>query len=222
VPKKKLIHFKENLTFPFLFQYRYHELGNGFPLKGCWKEKFFQNSNPVILELGCGKGEYTVGLAKAHPEKNFIGMDIKGARLWRGCHTVKQDNLGNVAFIRSMIDHIEHYFTRDEISEIWITFPDPHPGKERKRLTSPRFIEKFQKIMKPGGIIHLKTDDMNLVDYTSGVIEKCGHKEILTIRDLYNSGTGGDVVNVQTYYENIWLQEGKKICYLQFSINNTN
>ncbi len=123
--KKKLIHFKENLSFPFLFQCRYHELNTPFPLQGCWNEKFFANSNPIVLELGCGKGEYTVGLAKAYPDKNFIGMDIKGARLWRGCRTVKDENLGNVAFIRSLIDYIEYFFLKGKFLKYGLLFPTP-------------------------------------------------------------------------------------------------
>ena len=221
MPKKKLIHFQENLTFPFLFQFRYFEHNKGFPLKGEWNENFFRNSNPIILELGCGKGEYTVGLAKAHPEINFIGMDIKGARLWRGCRTVQDENLGNVAFVRSMVDHIEYYFAQGEVSGIWITFPDPQPGKERKRLTSPRFLRKYQSILKPGGIIHLKTDDREFYEYTLNVISEHSHNPGFITDDLYHSGTTEDVIRHQTYYENIWLGIGKKICYLQFSLKNS-
>ncbi|MEI7490154.1 MAG: tRNA (guanosine(46)-N7)-methyltransferase TrmB [Bacteroidota bacterium] len=219
--KKKLIHFKENLSFPFLFQCRYHELNTPFPLQGCWNEKFFANSNPIVLELGCGKGEYTVGLAKAYPDKNFIGIDIKGARLWRGCRTVKDENLGNVAFIRSLIDYIEYFFSEGEVSEIWITFPDPQPNKERQRLTSTRFLEKFQRIMKPGGVIYLKTDSAEYYDFTLRTISENGFLLGYKTDDLYHSGTKEDVVNYQTYYENRWLGMGKKICYLRFSFMNT-
>jgi len=221
VPKKKLIHFRENLTFPFLFQFRFHELREVFPLKGSWGEKFFGNPNPIILELGCGKGEYTIGLAKEYPGRNFIGIDVKGARLWRGCRSVKEENLGNVAFIRSQIDHLEHYFAMGEVSEIWITFPDPQPGKERKRLTSPRFLEKYQKIIKSGGIIHLKTDDWDFYDYTLKVAGEYSHEISVSSAHVYSSGTEGDVVKFQTHYENIWLGIGKKICYLQFSLKHS-
>jgi len=221
VPKKKLIHFQENLTFPFLFQFRYHELRNDFPMKGSWDEKFFGNHNPVILELGCGKGECTVGLAKAYPDKNFIGIDVKGARLWRGCRTIKEEKLGNAAFIRSQVDHIEYYFAPGEISEIWITFPDPQPGKERKRLTSPRFLWKYQRIMKPGGIIYLKTDNREFYDFTLKVVNDNGHKLGYKTDDLYHSGTAEDVIKFQTYYEQMWLGMGKKICYLRFSLQDS-
>lgn len=219
--KKKLIHFQENLTFPFLFQFRFHELDKVFHLKGSWGEKFFGNANPIILELGCGKGEYTIGLARSYRGRNFIGMDIKGARLWKGCRSVKEENLGNVAFIRSQIDHLEHYFAMGEVSEIWITFPDPQPGKERKRLTSPRFLEKFKNVMKPGGIIHLKTDDRDFYEYTLKIATEYGHETFVSSNDIYNSGTTGDVTGFQTHYENIWLGIGKKICYLQFSLKNS-
>ena len=221
VTKKKLIHFQENLTFPFLFQLKYIELQKGFSLKGCWNENFFGNENPLILELGCGKGEYTVGLAQAYPEKNFIGIDIKGARLWRGCRTVKDKNLGNVAFIRSMVDQIESYFSPGEVSEIWITFPDPQPGKERKRLSCPRFLEIYRKIMNPDGIIRLKTDEREFYNYTLGVIRDHGLKPGFATDDLYHSDHSAitdDVIKVRTYYENIWLDLGKKICYLRFCL----
>jgi len=217
VPKKKLIHFQENLTFLFLFQSRYTELRNGFPLKGNWNKTFFCNTNPIVLELGCGKGEYAVGLAKTYPGKNFIGMDVKGARLWRGCRTVKDQNLPNVAFIRSMIDHIEYYFAPCEISEIWITFPDPQPGKEKKRLTSSRFLTKYQRILKPGGVIHLKTDDKDFYNFTLLALSENGCNLGLCTDDLYNSGSVEDAVKFQTYYEDLWLEINKKICYLRFS-----
>lgn len=216
--KKKLIHFKENLNFPFLFQFRYHELRNEFSLKGHWNEKFFCNPNPIILELGCGKGEYTVGLAKKYPEKNFIGIDVKGARLWRGCKSVSEENLGNVAFIRSLVDHIEFFFGPGEASEIWITFPDPQPGKERKRLTSSGFLGKYQRILKPGGTVHLKTDDREYYDYTLQMISQLDHTMEFCSDDLYHSGNDEDVIKVQTYYENKWLDMGKNICYLRFRL----
>jgi len=220
VPKKKLIHFQENLTFPFLFQFRFHELGKVFHLRGSWGEKFFGNTNPIILELGCGKGEYTTGLARSYPGRNFIGIDIKGARLWKGCRSVKEENLVNVAFIRSQIDHLEHYFAPGEVSEIWITFPDPQPGKVRKRLTSPRFLNKYQNILKPGGIIHLKTDDPGFYEYTLEVVNEGGHITMESSNDVYSSGIAGDVIRFCTHYENIWLGIGKKICYLKFRLKH--
>lgn len=220
MPKKKLIHFRENRSFPHLFQLRYHEVKEDFSLKSNWNRDFFHNNNPIILELGCGKGEYTVELAEKYPEINFIGMDLKGARLWRGCKTVEEKGLKNVAFIRSMIDWIEKFFGDNEISEIWITFPDPFPNKERRRLTSPVFLDRYRKIMIPGGIIHLKTDNADFFSYTLEIIEKSNHQLISATDDLYHSKNTGDMISVQTYYEKIWLEQGKRICYVKFRIIN--
>ena len=219
MPKKKLIHFRENLAFPHLFQFRYHELQKGFPLQGIWNPAFFQNSNPIILELGCGKGEYTIGLARAYPSQNFIGMDIKGARLWRGCKTAVEENPRNVAFIRSLVDHIEKYFSADEVSEIWITFPDPQPKREKKRLTSTNFLARYKNVLKQNGIIHLKTDDNEFFDYTLDVIESSGFSLLWSTRDLYRTGTSDDVIKFQTFYEKIWLGSGRKISYLRFTMS---
>ena len=219
MPKKKLIHFEENLTFSHLFQPAYHELRQGFFLKSGWNKNFFHNGHPIILELGCGKGEYTVGLAEKHREMNFIGIDLKGARLWRGCKTVAEKQWKNIAFIRTRVDHIESLFGKDEVSAIWITFPDPQPGKERKRLTGPIFLEKYRKILKPGGIIHLKTDNLNFYLYTLEIIHMYQHRLLFASDDLYQSGIIDDVISIQTYYEKIWLEEGKKICYLKFQLN---
>lgn len=216
--KKKLVHFRENLHFPHLFQPTYQELLAGFSLKGSWNRNFFKNESPIILELGCGKGEYTVGLAMKHPELNFIGIDWKGARLWRGCKTVEEKQLRNTGFIRARVDHIESLFSSSEISEIWITFPDPQKGKERKRLTSPVFLEKYAKILKPGGSIHLKTDDSFFFNYTLEVIKKAGHHLVAATEDIYRSGVTGEVTEIRTYYEAMWLESGKSISYLKFKI----
>lgn len=217
--KKKLIHFRENHLFPHLFQLRYHELKEDFFLKSKWNSDFFHNANPIILELGCGKGEYTVELAEKYLEKNFIGMDLKGARLWRGCKTVQEKGMKNVAFIRSMIDHIGKFFGENEISEIWITFPDPHPKKERRRLTAPVFLERYRQILSPGGILHLKTDNQDFYSYTHDLIKTSGHTLLFATDDLYNSGIHDDVISVQTTYEKKWLEQGKKICYLKFRLH---
>jgi len=224
VPKKKLIHFQENLTFQHLFQPIHQDLQNDFYLKSKWHEKFFENKNPIVVELGCGKGEYTVGLAAKYPEKNFIGIDLKGARLWRGCKLVALQKLKNVAFIRTRIDHLEKLFGIQEVAEIWITFPDPQPGKERKRLTSPVFLSKYKNILADDGIIHLKTDNQVFFSYSLGIIKEYKYDLLYVTDDLYHSGLQEDVVSIQTYYEKIWLEEGKKICYLRFrlsSLNNT-
>lgn len=215
MPKKKLIHFAENLTFPFLFQPPYQTLEQGFFMKGKWNSSFFQNDHKITVELGCGKGEYTVALAKLYPGRNFIGVDIKGARLWRGCRSVIGEGLSNVAFIRTRVDHIVKFFEPSEVGEIWITFPDPQTGKERKRLTSPRFMEYYRNILPDDGIIHLKTDNVMFFEYTLQVIRELGMNLIWATSDLYRSGCTDDVMAVQTHYEKIWLAEGKNIHYLR-------
>lgn len=219
--KKKLQRFAENLTFDNFFQYQYEQLqSDGFPLKGRWHEAFFKNENPIIVELGCGKGEYAVGLARQYPDKNFIGVDIKGARMWRGLKTAKEEQLTNVAFLRTRIELIEHYFASGEVSEIWITFPDPQPRKSRahKRLTSPRFINRYRNILKPEGVIHLKTDDMPLYAYTLEVIREGGHRLVFHTPDLYKLTDELDVKKIRTFYEQIWLEQGLTIKYIQFSL----
>jgi tRNA (guanine-N7-)-methyltransferase len=218
VAKKKLIHFRENLTFLHLFQPKYHDLIAGFPLRGNWNKSYFRNGHPIVAELGCGKGEYTVGLAAADPRRNFIGIDWKGARLWRGCKTVAETRMENVAFVRTQIGMIGHLFAPGEISEIWITFPDPQVKKERCRLTSPGFLDKYSEIMIPGGIIHLKTDDTFFYEYTLAVITGRGYTVIENITDLYRSNRTDVTVTIRTYYENRWLELGKNIYYLSFRI----
>jgi tRNA (guanine-N7-)-methyltransferase len=195
VTKKKLIHFQENLTFPHLFQPSFTEIDHDFRLSSSWGKDFFLNDHPITLELGCGKGEYTVGLAEKYPEKNFIGIDFKGARLWRGSRTVQEKQMKNVAFIRTQVDHVTRFFGPGEVSEIWITFPDPQPNKERKRLTAPVFLAR--EII---GIHH--------------------HTVLFSTNDLYHSGFSEDVISIRTYYERKWLEIGKKICYLKFKLNS--
>jgi tRNA (guanine-N7-)-methyltransferase len=221
--KNKLERFAENNTFDHFFQPSFDDLMTGFPLKGKWHTDFFGNDHPIILELGCGKGEYTVNLAANYPDKNFIGLDKKGARLWRGGKTSKENQMGNVAFIRTRIEQIEHLFSAGEVSEIWITFPEPQPrtAKAKKRFTSPQFIERFRKIMKPEGIIHLKTDSDLFFDYTLEVINEDGHELIYSNTDLYNNPDDlkiKEVIAVQTFYEKMWLAEGCKIKYLEYKI----
>jgi len=221
VPKKKLIHFQENLTFSFLFQPSYNVLMEGFEMYSSWHSRFFGNTNPIVVELGCGKGEYSVGLAGLYPDKNFIGIDLKGARLWRGCKSVAESGLKNVAFIRALVDHVDRFFAPGEVSEIWITFPDPQAKREHRRLTAPGFLEKYKKILAPEGIIHLKTDDQDCFQYTLDVIHENHHHLLWSTADLYQSETEDDVIRIKTFYENMWLEKGKKIGYLRFRLNQS-
>jgi tRNA (guanine-N7-)-methyltransferase len=220
VVKNKLRKFAENLTFPNLFQPSIEEVREGFMLKGKWNRNFFNNDHPIVLELGCGKGEYTIALAKKYPERNFIGIDIKGARLWRGAKTSQEDKLTNVAFIKSYIGFIENFFDKDEISEIWITFPDPQPRMKqvKKRLTSPRFLNHYRNIMQTGGIIHLKTDNISLFDFTLLEIERNKYELLHSTKDLYATDPDGEVAETQTFYENMFLKKGMKINYLKFRL----
>jgi tRNA (guanine-N7-)-methyltransferase len=221
VAKKKRIRFSENDTFPNLFQPSYRQvMKEGFPLKGKWNADFFRNNAPIVVELGCGKGEYTVGLAEQMPEKNYIGIDIKGARMWKGLKTAHEAGFRHVAFIRSHIEQIEHFFGPGEIDEIWITFPDPQPkaSKARKRLTSPLFLQRYRTVLKDEHLIHLKTDDTGLFEYTLEVIATENHQLLYHTRDLYGAGLKEAAAEIQTYYEKIWLEQGKSICYLRFKL----
>ncbi|NLX67053.1 MAG: tRNA (guanosine(46)-N7)-methyltransferase TrmB [Bacteroidales bacterium] len=214
--KNKLAKFADMATYENVFQYSYETLKKeSFPFKGKW-EDFFGNKNPIVLELGCGKGEYTVGLARKFPEKNFIGIDIKGARMWTGATQALDEGLTNAAFLRSRIEFIHHFFTENEISEIWITFPDPQMKKANKRLTSPRFMEQYSHVLKEGGIIHLKTDSNFLYKYTKAMIEKNRLTLLFETDDLYNSGLNEDMLEIRTFYEQQWLSRGLNIKYIRF------
>lgn len=215
--KRKLDRFAENATFPHLFQPSFEELVRGFDQKGKW-HGFFGNENPVILELGCGKGEYTVTLAEKYPENNYIGVDIKGARIWRGARTSFENGYPNVAFLRMRIDMILNAFAPGEVNGIWITFPDPQPAKARKRLTSPMFLNRYKTLLKPGSIIHLKTDNLAFFEYTLETIAAEGHELLMHTFDLYNSGLTEDVMLTQTHYEKIFLAQGIPIKYLRFRL----
>ncbi|MFA6201510.1 MAG: tRNA (guanosine(46)-N7)-methyltransferase TrmB [Bacteroidales bacterium] len=219
--KDKLRRFAENETFPNMFQEQYEQIKEegGFHLKGKWKEEFFKNNNPLVLELGCGKGEYTVGLAKKYPNKNFIGIDIKGARMWRGCKTSIDEGMSNVAFVRTHVQLIDMYFGENEVDEIWITFPDPQLKKPNKRLTCPRFLERYKRVLKKNGIMNLKTDSFELYDYTlNEVLLPNNNKIHFHASDLYNSGFDDDVIDIKTFYEGIYLQQGKPITYIKFEL----
>jgi len=219
--KKKLQHFAENETFGNLFQLHYEQLVRGFDLKRNWSPGFFDNENDLVLELGCGKGEYTTGLAARYPNKNFIGVDIQGARLWRGLKTVEEKKLSNAAFIRVRINLVPFIFGKDEVSEIWITFPDPRARKSdaKKRLTSPEFLERYKSFLKPGGIIHVKTDNIIFFENTLDVIKEGGHQLLFSTYDVYDEGFDNEITQIQTFYEKIWLANGTKIKYLKFSLN---
>lgn len=218
--KKKLAHFAENLTFNHLFQHPHYGFPEEFSMKGRWHREFFHNDHPLTLELGCGKGEYTVNLAMQKPERNFIGIDIKGARIWKGCKMVQDLGMKNVAFIRSRVDFIEYYFSENEVDEIWVTFPDPQPQSNRiqKRLTSPEFLERYNKILKPGGVIHLKTDNARLYKYTLGVIRDSGHCLLFSSEDIYRMEESHEATAIQTFYEEMFHKGGIPIKYIEFTL----
>ncbi|MFW6019077.1 MAG: tRNA (guanosine(46)-N7)-methyltransferase TrmB [Bacteroidales bacterium] len=222
--KKKLKRFAENATFANMFQRSFEELDEkGFELKGKWRENFFGNNNPIILEIACGKGEYAVQMAENIPGKNFIGIDIKGSRMWKGCKYSNQKGLTNVAFIRSQIELIRYFFGEKEIDEIWITFPDPFlkRSKRKKRLTSPQFLQRYKPLLKDDSIIHLKTDDDTLFAFTKEVIETYKHKVHQISTDIYQDQLKGPITDIQTFYEQMWLEKGKPIKYICFSLNKT-
>ncbi len=220
--KKKLRRFRENEGFRNVIQPARSEVLSGKSgLKGCWKEQF-GNENPIILELGCGKGEYTVGLARLHPDKNYIGIDIKGARLWRGAKTALEEGLGNVLFLRTQIELIDLLFAENEVSEIWITFPDPQIKYKRTkhRLTNADFLQKYRGIMQDKGEIHLKTDSEFLHGYTIGLLQGLGHEILYANHHVYrNEGSPPDVLNIQTHYEQQFLEMDKPITYLRFRLD---
>lgn len=212
--KDKLRRFAEIETFSNVLQ-----LDAGKPFKGQWSAVFFKNNNPVVLELACGKGEYTVNLATMFPDKNFIGIDYKGNRIWRGAKTALEEDVNNVAFIRMQIETLTDFFAPDEVDEIWITFPDPQPqlSREKKRLTSQRFLDMYKVVLKPGGHINLKTDNDDFHSYTAGKIEETRMKLLVKTEDLYHSEYADEVLSIKTYYEKKYLKDNKNINYLKFS-----
>lgn len=220
--KNKLKRFKENESFSNLFQpSRETLLNDSFEMKGNWDKNFFKNNKPIVLELGCGKGEYSIGLSERFPNKNFIGIDIKGARIWRGAKTALKNNNENVAFLRMQIELIENAFAKGEVSEIWITFPDPQIKYKRTkhRLTNPEFLDKYKQILQDDGLIHLKTDSEFLHGYTIGLLQGLGHEILHAHHDTYvNTYAPEEVVNIQTYYEKKFLKIGKPITYLKFKL----
>ncbi|MBX2826819.1 MAG: tRNA (guanosine(46)-N7)-methyltransferase TrmB [Flavobacteriaceae bacterium] len=222
--KNKLKRFKENETFGNVIQPTRAEVVSGdFPLKGKWNTDFFKNDAPIVLELGCGKGEYSVNLSRKFPDKNFIGVDIKGARFWRGAKTALEEELANVAFLRTQIELIEGCFAKGEVDEIWITFPDPQIKYKRTkhRLTNAEFLDKYRSILKPGGFIHLKTDSEFMHGYTLGLLHGLQEEILYAHHDVYGSeGAPPEVTSIQTFYESQYLEEGKKITYIRFQLRS--
>jgi tRNA (guanine-N7-)-methyltransferase len=190
------------------------------PLKGNWNKIIFKNDNPIILELGCGKGEYTVGLASKFPNNNYIGIDIKGARMWRGSKTAHENSISNAAFLRTRIEFINSFFSNDEVEEIWITFPDPYPKRRdsEKRLTSPSFLNTYRSFLKDNGIVHLKTDNKDLFNYTGYIIKHNDLEIVTSTNNLYNELVQNEPGSIKTHYEKIFLDKGTKICYLAFRL----
>ena len=212
--------FADMATYNNVFQYPYGALKDiAFPLTGRWREDYFHNDNPIILELGCGKGEYTVGLAKMFPDVNFIGVDIKGARMWTGATQALNEGLKNVAFLRTNIEIIDRFFAEGEVQEIWLTFCDPQMKNPRKRLTSTWFLERYRKFLSDGGFVHLKTDSNFLFTYTSLLVEKNHLPVLVKTTDLYADACKDSVAaSIQTYYEGMWIARGLNIRYMKWQL----
>ena len=219
--KGKLAKFADMETYMNVFQYPYSVVSDvPFTMRGHWHEQYFHNDNPIILELGCGKGEYAVELAKAHPDRNYIGVDIKGARMWTGATRALQEGIENVAFLRTNIEIIDRFFAENEVQEIWLTFSDPQMKNPRKRLTSTYFMERYRRFLIDRGIIHLKTDSNFLFTYTTYMVEKNNLPLVESTNDLYHSPhlspLTSQLLSIQTYYEQMWLARGLSIKYMQF------
>ncbi len=220
--KNKLKRFKENDTFENVLQPTREEVVSGnFQYKGKWNSEFFKNDNPIIVELGCGKGEYTIGLAQRNPNTNYIGIDVKGARFWRGAKTAVESGMNNTAFVRTQIELIEDIFAAHEVAEIWITFPDPQIKYKRTkhRMTNSEFLKMYKRILKPEGIVNLKTDSEFMHGYTLGLLHGEGHEVLYANHNVYkNEGAPQEVTEIQTFYENQYLEINKAITYIRFKI----
>lgn len=217
--KNKLKKFADMDTFKCVFQYPFALIkDNEFPLRGKWNETYFHNTNPIVLELGCGHGEYALGLGKMFPDKNYIGVDIKGARMWSGARQVEAEGITNVAFLRTSIELIDRFFMPGEVSEIWITFPDPQMKNTNKRLTSTRFLNLYRKILCDNGTVHLKTDSPFLYTYTHALVELNRLPALVDTDDLYGCGLADDILAIKTHYEKQWLDRGLTIKYIKFQL----
>lgn len=222
----KLAKFADFHSFPNCFTYVFENLSEDFKLKGQWHKEYFKNENPIVLEIGCGYGEYTMGLGQKYPEKNFVGIDIKSNRMWTGARQALQLRCSNIAFLRTRVDFLDRCFSENEVSEIWITFPDPQPQKprEKKRLTSPRFLELYKKVLRTEGLVHLKTDSTLLFDYTANLLQSSGINVLVQTSDLYNFQSQDlflmklihEARSIQTRYEKMFSEKGEKIKYLAF------
>ncbi len=222
--KKKLARFAELKTFNNVFYLAYADLQKGLELKGKWRSSYFKNEYPILLELGCGKGEYTIGLAQRYPHKNFVGVDIKGARIWKGAKTATDEKMNHVAFLQTRVDYVEACFSVGEVDEIWITFPDPQPGttRERMRLTNKVFLARYKQILKKGGVLHLKTDNAPFYQYTLDCIKAMGGEILLSTDNLYRDKEShtdlAEIASIKTHYEKLFTAKGFDICYVSFRL----
>jgi tRNA (guanine-N7-)-methyltransferase len=224
VTKHKLQRFEDLKKFERVFQYPHAQLHEAPPLKGNWNKNVFQRDKPIVIEIGCGRGEYTVGLSYSYPEKNYIGIDIKGARLWRGAKTGHEENLKHVAFLRTSAECIDHFFDTGELAEIWITFPDPQPTlqREKRRLTHPMMLDIYQNLLQPCGLLHLKTDNSQFFSYSLEMLNNYNGQLISYSENVYSDCPPAFDLTIQTTYEKKFLKTGSRICYLTYRFNPSN